>query len=386
MVAEPVGQAALYLRLSREDGDTEQSGSIQSQQLLLTEYAKRNGMTVSAIYTDDGISGTKWNRPGLQELLRAAESGQIRVILVKDLSRLSRDYVKTGELLEEWFPKYGIRLIAVEDGIDTAKQLPANDFSPMRAVLNDWYARDISRKVRAAVHARQESGLCTAARLPYGYRKTEGRILVDPAEAAVVIWIFKSYLDGKSRCAIARKLTEDGIRPPGEKWNRNIRNWNDATIGRILKNSAYCGKLMLHKTEKLSYKSNRKQQLPAWMWTVYPIPAVIGEEVFEAVRTRIEQKPQRARNRTHWLSGRVYCGECESRMYVTSRNRVICSGRKHGTGCKNPSMSLSALEEMLSVQLERDGISVYSQALPILLEKIVIRKETAELYLRYKEP
>lgn len=380
MAAEPLITAALYLRLSREDGDSDRSESIRSQQMQLMDYAASHGFGISAIYTDDGISGTKWERPSFQEMLLAAQHGQFQAILVKDLSRLSRDYIKTGELLEQWFPKYGVRLIAVDDGIDTAKRLPANEFSPVYALMNDWYARDISRKVRAAIYTRQQNGICTLAVLPYGYRRTAQGIVTVTLEAEVVRSIYRAYQNGESCVEIAKVLTKMRIPPPA----RMHTKWNDVTIGKILDNTAYNGKLMLHTTEKSGYKSGRKQRLSKQEWIPFPVPPIVSAELYQSVKLQREKRKYK-RRQTHWLSGCVCCLECGNVMYI-SGGRLLCSGRKHGNGCQNPSLPLDSVLKMYHSILEADGITDIEKALPSLVQEIRIGQQTAEFFMRYQKP
>ena len=170
---------AIYLRLSREDRRGAESESIANQRSLLLQYAQAHHISVAYEFADDGITGTSQNRKSLQKMYRAIEDGLIGTVLVKDLSRLSRNYIHTGKLVEEWFPQNGVRLISVDDGVDTGMISPSNDIFAIRAVMDDWYARDISRKVRAALYAKQHAGFCTSASLPFGYYRNNQQIIVD---------------------------------------------------------------------------------------------------------------------------------------------------------------------------------------------------------------
>lgn len=165
--------AALYLRLSQEDGERwGESQSISNQRIFLTQYCQANGFTVAECYIDDGYTGTNFNRPGFQRLLRDIERGKIKTVITKDLSRLGRDYIETGRYVECYFPEKGIRYIAVNDGVDTGKEESAgNDMSAFKAVFNDFYARDVSRKVRSALTAKRRAGEFIGAWAPYGYQK-----------------------------------------------------------------------------------------------------------------------------------------------------------------------------------------------------------------------
>ena len=378
-------KAALYLRLSRDDGEQAESGSIRNQYMQLSDYAAKNGFEICAVYSDDGFSGTKWNRPSFQEMLYSAERGQFQIVLVKDLSRLSRDYVKTGMLLEEWFPQHGVRLIAVDDGIDTAKRVLANDFTPIYALMNDWYARDISRKVRAAIHTRQQNGICTLAILPYGYCRTDDGIRMIPQEAEIIRMIFTAYQAGKSCRGIAENLTNQKVLPPNHKYFSKHTRWNDVTIGRILDNTVYYGKMMFHTTEKIGYKTGNRRRLPRTEWLSIPVPQIVSYDLFSSVqqlRTLRSHKPRTI----HWLSGCVFCSECGNVMYISEGKRVICSGRKHGNGCHNPSVSLAAIEKMYQSVLISDEIAATEEIMPLLIQTIRIGPQTIELFLRYQNP
>lgn len=381
MGTEQVKRAAMYLRLSREDSNYGVSESIQSQKMLLKAYAVKHHYQIIAIYADDGISGTSDDRPGFRAMLDAVEKGMIHTILVKDLSRLSRDYVKTGELLEHFFPVHQVRFISVCDGIDTAKTTSANAFSPMRAVLDDFYARDISQKVRAAIYARQQHGFCTAARLPYGYQRCSEGIVTNQTQEAVIRQIFGQVMYGVSICEIARKLSEQGIPAPSGCSSR----WNDRTVGRILKNPVYSGKLMLHTTQKLNNKSKRKKQLPSTQWISYSVPPIIEQAQFDTVQALLKSKAH-IKAEKHLLSGKIICGECGSQMTIASSQRVYCNGRKKGNGCQNASMMINDIEQILKAIFLQDKIKEYKEALPFLIHEIRISSKTTELCLCYQDP
>lgn len=376
--------AALYLRLSRDDGSPE-SESIVSQRLQLTQYAQQHHFPITAVYADDGISGSRWDRAGLQEMLHAIEDGCIDLVLVKDLSRLSRDYIRTGELLERWFPAHNTRLIAVDDHVDTALCSPTNDFSAIRAVMDDWYARDISQKVRAAIYARQKAGCCTAATLPFGYRRAADRsVVIDEARAVIVREIFARYLTGESCCAIARALTENRI--PAPKSGETA--WHDATVGRILRNPAYAGRLRLHVTRTHSYKYRRKQYLPEQEMCFCTVPAIIPQAQFDAVQRRLQNNGH-AKPPAAWLSGKVYCGECGARMQLSRQNgrqRLLCGCRKRGGCCQNPSMDAAALVQAILRSLANHGFPNEETLLPVLIGHITAARETVEVFLRYAYP
>lgn len=377
-------KGAIYLRLSKDDNIGAESESITSQRFFLLQYAEKNRIEISYEFTDDGLSGTNWQRHALQQLLRTIESGQIDTVLVKDLSRLSRDYIRTGELIEKWFPEHGVRLIAVNDGVDTGRQSASNDFFPIKAVMDDWYARDISRKVRAAIYARQKAGICTAANLPYGYIRNGETIQICCSQAEIIQRIYQEYANGISCCAIASALNMDGV-PPIRK---HASGWSDTTVRRILSNPAYIGKLMLHKTEKASYKSTQKQCLPAIENIVYPVPALIPEPLFLQVQQRMKSAAHKAKTKD-FLSGTVTCALCGSKMYCTGSDksaRLICSARKRRHGCRNPSIRRDTLISLIQTAFSKDGINVNSVLFPELVAYISISQEAVLLHVKYRNP
>ena len=373
-----MSNAAIYLRLSRDDGTHDESDSITNQRMILYQFAKQADIRITAEFLDDGLSGTKWERPGFQAMLQAAEDGWIDTVIVKDLSRLSRDYIRTGELLERWFPMHGIRLISVADQIDTHKT-SADIYSSLRAVIDDWYTKDISRKVRAAIYARQASGICTSSRLPYGYIKQERAIQVHTERAETVKKVFLDYVTGSSFSAIARQFNERGIPAPRGAYFR----WNDNSIRRILKNTAYIGVLHLHTTERISYKCDKKRILPEHDHVLIQIPPIIEESLFYKVAERIAMK-RRRKSAGHWLSGRAFCDECGYLMTVQRENasfRLICGGRKRKQGCRNPSVLAEQLVICIQNELRRYGISADVRLLQRMIQSVRIGRDTMRVRL-----
>ncbi len=370
--------AAIYLRLSREDRDLDISESISNQRMQLMQYAETHGIHIDAIFSDDGVSGTRWEREGLHAMLRAIEDGWIQTVLVKDLSRLSRDYIRTGELLEQWFPAHGVRLISVGDVLDTDVPSAAMDYSPFRAVMDDWYARDISRKVRAAIYARQKAGFCTSASLPYGYIRGEDGI--HTAHTDVITRIFDLYEHGMSCCGIANTLSRLRIAPP----NHGNACWNDVSVRNILCNPAYTGRLRLHTTQKISYKCGKRKRLPESEGVVYEVPQIIPLLQFERVQEMMQKRAHIPRQQ-HWASGRIFCGCCGARYMLAHERggiRLICGGRKRGSKCGNPSVLLKRLLEDITSALTEGCIPMADIILPQIAERIVLFPEQAEVYLR----
>ncbi|MCQ2407641.1 MAG: recombinase family protein [Oscillospiraceae bacterium] len=372
---------AIYMRLSREDGTGKrESESISNQRILLMQYARQHGITVTYQFADDGISGITMNRDAFRQMLSMIEDGEINILLVKDLSRLSRDYIRTGELLEYWFPAHGVRFISVDDGIDT-RSATSCDFFPIRAVMDDWYARDISRKVRAALYARQAEGYCTTPALPFGYQRSDCNIIINDKQAGTVRMIYDMYLNGAGFCMISAML-----RDPKAPVYSAERCWSDVTVRRILKNTAYIGRLRLHSTQKLSYKSDIRINTDNPVF--YPVPPIISETVFEAVQNRIISRSH-SRPSPHWMSGKITCGCCGARMHITglgAKCRIVCGMRKRGGECRNPSLSMSVLLRMIDNQLCTDGIPDVPQIRRRMILRICISAETVTVHVRYRRP
>ena len=378
---EVTPNGAIYLRLSREERHQNESESITNQRLLLLQYASAHAISVAYEFADDGVTGTTQNRKGLQGLYQAIEDGLIDTVLVKDLSRLSRNYIQTGELIEEWFPAHGVRLISVDDGIDTRAQSPSNDIFAIRAVMDDWYARDISRKVRAAIYAKQHAGFCTSPRLPFGYQKKNGSIEIYEAHANIVRQIFDASEQGMSYCKIARELNHSQI-------SEKAVNWNDTTIRRILRNTTYTGKMLLHITEKASYKSSRRIRIPAEQNVILPVPRIISDQQFENV-----QRMNAARAKTvcpkHWLSGRVFCAVCGANIHVSgaeSDGRLICSNKKRFHTCTAPSMHREELLDMIYGVLQKDSIPVRESVCRRMVSSVRIAPDCVTICMRYRKP
>lgn len=290
--------AALYLRLSREDGDRNESESIAAQRLLLSDYCRTNAIDIYEVYIDDGYSGLHFDRPAFIRMLDDARQKCFDTIVTKDLSRLGRDYIQTGEYVEKIFPLLGVRYIAIGDGIDTAENGGINDFFPFQAVFNDMYAKDISKKVRASLTARRKAGMFIGSGAPYGYKKSESSHSVlepNPPYDEVVRRIYDEYAAGNSMRAIARNLTRDKIATPSCVKSENgggSKAWNDTMLRRILTNPTYCGDLTQRFVTTLNYKVKKRRVLPAGERITVPDThePLVSRALFETVRGRIDKQ------------------------------------------------------------------------------------------------
>ena len=258
---------ALYSRLSHEDELQGESNSILNRKLLLESYAKQHGFTSLKWYTDDGFSGANFDRPDFQEMLADIEAGKIGTVIVKDMSRLGRNYLQVGMYTEMVFPQNGVRFIAVNDTVDSANG--DNDLTPLRNLFNEWFVRDTSKKIRASKRAKGMSGKPTTSQPVYGYlMDKDGNFIVDEETAPVVQQIYRLCLAGNGPTGIARMLTEQEIPTPGTLEFRRTGStrryhpghecrWADNTVAHILERREYLGCLVNFKTEKESYKSKR---------------------------------------------------------------------------------------------------------------------------------
>ncbi len=288
-------RVALYMRLSKEDGKRESAG-IEGQRLFLRKYAEGMRLEVVEEYVDDGYSGTQYDRPAFRRMLSDIEAGRINLVLVKDLSRLGRNYIATGELTEVYFPEHHVRLIAVNDGYDSAE--PLDDMAPFRHVMNEMYARDISRKIRTALRAKAEDGQYIGSFAPFGYRKSsEDKHRLEPDEEAAV-WVRKMFsmaAEGISTKEIADALNLEHVPIPldyrrakrGETYELG-RCWTPSGICKILRNLTYLGHTVQGKSEKVSLKSKRSvsREKEDWVVVKHTHEPLVSEEMFALAQRR----------------------------------------------------------------------------------------------------
>ena len=371
---------ALYERLSRDDfgkDDDQQreSNSISNQKAMLEEFAARQGFTNIVHFTDDGISGTCFDRPGFLAMMKEVEAGNVEYLCIKDMSRMGRDYLKVGQIMEI-LRQRGVRLIAINDGVDSARG--DDDFTPFRNIMNEYYARDTSRKIRSTFQSKGKSGKHLTGTVIYGYLWNEARDqwLVDPEAADVVKRIFAMTIEGYGPYQIASKLKEEKVLIPsaylaqhGEGVNKNktfkdVYGWGSSTICNILEKREYLGHTINFKTRK-HFKDKKSHYVPEDEWTIFENTheAIISQETFDLaqkIRSKVRRYPD-GWGEAAPLTGLLYCADCGGKMYVHRTNngkrisQYTCSQYTKvpcGTLCKtqhriNEDVVLSLVSDML---------------------------------------
>lgn len=336
MAVKKIKYTALYERLSRDDEMQGESNSIVNQKRYLEEYAQAQGFKNIRHFTDDGYSGTNFKRPGFQEMIAAIEAGEIDVVCVKDLSRFGRDYLKVGFYTEIMFPEKGVRFIAINNSVDSANPME-NDFTPFLNIMNEWYAKDTSNKIRAIFRSRMQDGKRCSGAIPYGYRRDpedKNHLLIDEEAAKVVRRIYQMVIDGMGSQAIANQLTADNVLIPsayleqsehGESRNHSYHDpcrWNCTAVSYILDKQEYMGHTVLGKTicENFKTKKRRKarpDELIIFENTHEPIIDAETWHLVQKLRRRTRRKLANG-SYSHRLSGLVYCADCGKRLSYSS--------------------------------------------------------------------
>ena len=331
---------ALYERLSRDDELQGESNSISNQKKMLMDYAKAHDLPSPVHFTDDGISGTRFDRPGFMAMMDAVNDGTVGTICIKDMSRMGRDYLKVGQVMEMLRQK-GVRLIAINDGVDTFKG--DDDFTPFRNIMNEWYARDTSKKIKSVFKAKGKSGKHVASTCPYGYLKDENdgnHWIVDEEAAEIVRRIFRQTIEGYGPYQIASMLEQDKVEIPGvhmAKFGQGLHqtskikdpyHWSSSTIVSILRKQEYLGHTVNFKTAK-HFKDKKSHYVSQDNWVIFEDTQepIIDQETFDLVqkiRSNVRRYPD-GWGEVHLLTGLMYCADCGAKMYVhrTSNGKRI---------------------------------------------------------------
>ena len=336
--AEQTYRAALYVRLSREDGNSEsESMSIQSQKIMLTNYAHEHGFEIADYYIDDGCTGTNFDRPNFQRMIKDIKLNRINMVITKDLSRLGRNYVMIGQYRDYFFPEFGVRYIALNDNYDSDNE--DNDIAPFKDVLNEMYARDISKKIRSSRKVAAQQGKFMGSMPSYGYKRSatdKHKLEIDETAAQTIRRIFELFKSHESARHIADKLNKEGVLTPqnyyyqsiGQEnpYNKNANTWCSSTIIGILKKEVYIGQMVQSKRAVQSFKTKKVQNLPQEMWVIVENThePIIDLETWNAVQLMFEtnknnKTKKRANGEVSLFANIIRCKDCGSKLSFSSR-------------------------------------------------------------------
>ena len=368
---------ALYCRLSRDDGAEGESNSIANQKKLLAKYAKEHGFTNTKFYVDDGYTGTNFNRPGFQQMLEDMEMGYISTVIVKDSSRFGRNYLEVGQYTDYYFPEHNIRFIAINDCIDSENG--EDDFSAFRNVMNEMYAKDISRKVRSSHRLRGNAGEPLAPP-PYGHVKdpeNKKKWIIDPDAAEVVRRIFRLCIEGNGNETIARILQDDKVLVPqaywqskgmsrgGKKTQPNPYKWCKTTIAKMLEQQEYCGDIINFKSYSKSFRNKTRVENPKENWAIFKdvhesiIDRETWERVQELTKNSKRRKPKNENVKKSIFTNLLYCGDCGHKLWFNTNKQnpsirfYSCSNYKglRGTCESTHYVREDSLEQVVKMEL-----------------------------------
>lgn len=366
---------ALYARLSRDDEKEGVSGSIQNQKVILEKFAKDNKLPNPRFFYDDGFSGVTFTRPAFMEMMELAEQGLIGTIVVKDHSRLGRNRLVVGQLLEEDFVRLDIRYIAIMDNIDTAKGI--SDLVPMQDLFNEWHAKNTSDKVRKVMQSKGMSGKPLTTNPPFGYIKSsddKDEWIVDEPAAKIVRKIFDLCVSGLGPTQIAKRLKAEKVLTPTEYWNSIGRkcgkppersfNWCSATVSDILAKQEYCGDTVNFRTTSKSFKLKKRLDRPQEDWQIFPNthPAIIDRETFALVQELRQHRRRPTKSGiVSMFSGLLYCADCGEKLYYSVTNNYkreqayfFCSAyRKNSDICSAHYIREKVVEQLVLESMQR---------------------------------
>lgn len=410
MKAKEFYNTAIYLRLSRDDEDIDgskaESNSISSQRDMIRSYIrKQDNMEIYDIYVDDGFSGANFDRPEFKRMMKDIEAGNVDCVIVKDLSRLGRDYIEAGRLIQKTFPAFSVRFIALTDHFDslTADYNETSLVVPVKNFVNDSYSRDISGKVRSHQKIKREKGDFIGAFAVFGYRKSDdnkNQLVPDEYAADIVKKIFAWKIDGYSNLAIAEMLDGAGILSPmeykkmqGEKFQTGFvtgvkAKWSAVAVKRILTNESYIGTLVQGKEEKVNYKVKKSIRKPEEEWTKVQKAheAIVSKEDFEIVQDllRIDTRAGSGEKKAHIYSGLLFCGDCMEPMVrrvnkYRGKEKVsfICSTKNRGGSCSRHKISEEDLRNLVLTGLK--------QQISLFLDKSRVLRELEQMEINFEE-
>lgn len=374
-------RAAIYCRLSSEDGADHESMSIGNQRALLTEYVEKQGWEVVDTYIDDGFSGTNFDRPGFQRMIADIEKGRINLVITKDLSRLGRNYIMCGQYTEIYFPERHVRYIALNDGVDTLNQTSSMDITPFKHILNDMYAKDISTKIKSTLHTKARRGEYLGALDPYGYLRhpdDKHKLIINEETAPIVRRIFEMSAAGMGSRSICTVLNDEGILSPAEytrfrkhdptKDGEFVRKrfWCQTYLRSILKNEMYVGCMVQGRQYTPSYRSKKREPVPKEDWIVVPDmhEPIVTRELFDEAQKKMQARKKviKPLDEPRLFSGLFYCEACGTamRQHTTGNGKYtyfIC-GKHHAIGklaCSSHSSNYDIFYQVIQEDIRRNA-------------------------------
>lgn len=324
-------KVAAYIRLSKEDEKEGESESVSNQKDLIQKYVQKNNLGNLEFFVDDGYSGGNFERPMFKKMISEIEKGNISVVVSKDTSRLGRDYIETSHYMFKYFPEHNVRYIAILENFDTFKPNGVEDMIPFQAIINDWYLKDTSKKIKSVRQNKMRQGLYMGSTVPYGYKRSEEdstKFVVDEYSSRIVKRIFKMRLEGIKPTMIARTLSDEKISPPSIYSGKNIKKtyttylWSLSTINQILSNQIYIGNMIQRKYDKINYKSKKKRKLNEDEWIVVEdcVTPIISKDDFYNVNKMMKSNMTAStKGYNYLLKGLVVCGDCGRPMSVRRR-------------------------------------------------------------------
>ena len=357
---------AIYIRLSKEDADKgyDESESITNQKSLLTDYVQKLGSDYELIdlYIDPGFTGTNFNRPDFKRMINDINLGKINMVVTKDLSRLGRDYIETGEYIEKWFPEKNVRYVSVNDGIDTfAENNGNNDIAPFKSILNDMYSKDLSKKIKTALHTMQAQGKWVGSSVALGYQRDpndKNKLIICEEEAKIIRLIFDMAYNGKKASDIKNYLNQNDIPTTSRIRYNRATHWEAKAVKNILTNQIYIGISVQNKRSRINYKNRKLRANPQEQWYIVENTheSIIDRKKFEAIqKMKIAQNYTRNEKKNHFLlDGLLICYECKHKIGVRKGSRaqmyMVCNNyrrfSKFGV-CTSHGFSYQRLEEMV---------------------------------------
>lgn len=382
-----------YIRLSKEDERNGESESVINQRNFIKEYLCHHGLSLQEEYIDDGFTGTSFDRPGFNRMIKDIEENKINMVVTKDLSRLGRDYIKSGYYIEDYFPRKRVRYVSILDNVDTVSNKVGNDFAPFRALFNDMVSKDTSRKIKSILESKKRNGLYLSSKAPFGYKKvSKYNLLIDEKEANIVKDIFNMFLGGFSINEIVCVLNQRKIKTPskGDKWSY-------ISVYNILKNRVYLGMTVQNVWTTLSYKNKIRIKKPEKYWIIkknYHKP-LVEEKDFNDVQRKLKHRNVRSIKKREklLLEGFVYCYECNHLMGVNvKKNNVflICNGYKKNTSSCTPHyMNYKKFEDEVVLRVTHEiedsrGNDISKWRICDLIDRITVDKDK-NIYIKYKK-